>query len=294
MPVRLTAYLPNAAAWRLLRTQAPIRIGRAADCEFQVDHPSVSRSHAELSWQAPAWRLRDLGSKNGSFVEGRPIDCASLGDSAWFRVGDVVCEFASVDDEEAANLEHRQEMRRANSVLMLEGIGKQTALPDLLLETLRSIVELSDCERGFLLLAAGGSLEVAASVGMDTNTLGARNFRGSIGVVQRALLEKLPVVVNEGRFDAELAGRRSVIAGGLQTLVCIPLIADGRAIGLAYADSSQPGALITTMDLDLLRAFAERAAVWIAARRGLDALAAMASGNPGWSDILAAQQLASA
>jgi hypothetical protein len=108
------------------------------------------------------------------------------------------------------------------------------------------------------------------------------------------LLEKLPVVVNEGRFDAELAGRRSVIAGGLQTLVCIPLIADGRAIGLAYADSSQPGALITTMDLDLLRAFAERAAVWIAARRGLDALAAMASGNPGWSDILAAQQLASA
>lgn len=294
MPVRLTAYLPNAAAWRLLRTQSPIRIGRAADSDFHVDHPSVSRAHAELSWRAPAWQLRDLGSKNGSFVEGRAIESATLDDSAWFRLGDVVCEFASVGDEEAASIERRLAVRRANSVVMLEGIGKQTALPDLLLETLRSIVELSDCQRGFLLLTAGDSLKVAASVGMDANTLGERNFRGSIGVAQRALLEKLPVVVNEGRFDAELAGRRSIIAGGLQTLVCIPLLADGQAIGLAYADSSKPGALITTMDLDLLRAFAERAAMWIAARRGMDALAVMAPGNPDWSDILSAQRLASA
>lgn len=294
MPARLTAYLPNAAAWCLLRARTSIRIGRDPACDFQVDHPSVSRNHAELTWQEPRWQLRDLGSKNGCFVDGLPVVSATLGDAAWFRLGDVVCELASTSEEEAENAERRLAVRRANSVLLIEGIGKQTALPDLLLETLRSVVELADCERGFLLLAENESLKVAASVGMDASTLGDRSFRGSIGVAQRALLEKIPVVVNEARFDDELAGRRSIIAGGLRTLVCIPLLADGQAIGLAYADSRKPGALITTMDLDLLRAFAERAALWIAARRGMDSLTMMAAGQADWSEILHAQHLASA
>lgn len=294
MPARLTAYLPNAAAWCLLREHSRIRIGRDPQSEFQVDHPSVSRCHAELTWQHSHWRLRDLDSKNGSFVEGVRVQSADFGDQAWFRVGDVACEFSTLSEDAADHAELRLAVKRASSAVMLEGIAKQTALPDILQETVRAIVELAGCERGFLLFADRGILTVAASHGLDTAALRSQSFRGSVGVAQRALDGQVPVVINEASTDPGLAGRDSIIAGGLRTLVCIPLLAGGECIGLAYADSSQPGALITTMDLELLCAFAERAALWIAARRGMDAIVLMTPARPAWTEILDAQQLASA
>jgi hypothetical protein len=61
-----------------------------------------------------------------------------------------------------------------------------------------------------------------------------------------------------------------------------------------YADSTRVGALITRTDVDLLRAFAERAALWIAARRGADDLARLGASRTPWQDVVRAQQLASA
>jgi GAF domain-containing protein len=80
----------------------------------------------------------------------------------------------------------------------------------------------------------------------------------------------------------------------LRTLVCLPLVAAGETLGLVYADSRRSGALITSTDLDLLRVFAERAALWIAARRGMEELARLAPERPAWPDILQAQRLAAA
>jgi transcriptional regulator with GAF, ATPase, and Fis domain len=271
-----------------------VRLGRTADCDFRIDHPSVSRAHAELAWQDGDWRLRDLGSKNGSFVDGVRTPSAVLGGHAWLRFGDVSCEFETLSEAAATSAEQRQTLARANSLILIEGLARHTALPDLLQETVRAAVELADCERGFLLLCRPGGLEVAASHGIALPALRGSDFRGSVGAVQRALASGEAVVVNDNSGDLELSGRASVIAGGLGALVCLPLLADGEAVGLVYADSRRPGARITRMDLDLLRAFAERASLWIAARRGIEALSSLAPPAPDWADIVDAQHLARA
>jgi hypothetical protein len=48
-------------------------IGRARACQLQLDLASVSAIHAELTWNGRAWHLRDLGSRNGTFVAGQRI-----------------------------------------------------------------------------------------------------------------------------------------------------------------------------------------------------------------------------
>jgi GAF domain-containing protein len=180
-------------------------------------------------------------------------------------------------------------------MLVAERLAKQTSLPDLLAETTRAIVELADCERGFLLLADQGTFRVVASHDLDAQSLRSGEFKGSVGAMQRALGSRLAVVVNDALADPELARRASVISGGLRTLVCLPLLAGGQVLGLAYADSRRAGTVITTMDLDLLRTFAERASLWIAARRGVAALSELLPrAAPNWSDILDAQQWAPA
>jgi pSer/pThr/pTyr-binding forkhead associated (FHA) protein len=63
-------------------------IGRAPDCECLVVEASVSRRHAHLRREGERWLLRDLGSSNGTRVNGmrvteevevRPGDQLNLG-----------------------------------------------------------------------------------------------------------------------------------------------------------------------------------------------------------------------
>jgi hypothetical protein len=99
---RLTADVETA--WRAGRTPvlalpehptSPITIGRAPDCDCHLPEPSVSRRHAQLRRVDETWLLRDLGSSNGTRLNGmrvteeievRPGDQLSLG-GVRYRLG---------------------------------------------------------------------------------------------------------------------------------------------------------------------------------------------------------------
>ncbi|MBT2389108.1 DUF1707 and FHA domain-containing protein [Streptomyces maoxianensis] len=51
----------------------PLRIGRDPANGLRLSHDTVSRLHAELSRQGSLWILRDLGSTNGTTVNGRRV-----------------------------------------------------------------------------------------------------------------------------------------------------------------------------------------------------------------------------
>lgn len=53
-------------------------LGRSRQCDVVVDDPNVSRSHAELRPRGGSWVLTDLGSTNGSSVNGRRIDAPTV------------------------------------------------------------------------------------------------------------------------------------------------------------------------------------------------------------------------
>lgn len=43
-------------------------VGRSRTCQMQIDLAEVSALHAEFTWDGRVWHLRDLGSRNGTFV----------------------------------------------------------------------------------------------------------------------------------------------------------------------------------------------------------------------------------
>ncbi|MEV6654468.1 DUF1707 and FHA domain-containing protein [Streptomyces sp. NPDC051219] len=66
-------------------TPYPLRIGRDPANGLRLSHDTVSRVHAELSLQGGLWVLRDLGSTNGTTVNGRRVTGAAV-----VRDGDLV------------------------------------------------------------------------------------------------------------------------------------------------------------------------------------------------------------
>ncbi len=63
-----------------------ITLGRA-DCDVSLKDPELSRQHALISIHGMNARLEDLGSTNGTFVDGERIESAELSDRSEFRIG---------------------------------------------------------------------------------------------------------------------------------------------------------------------------------------------------------------
>jgi hypothetical protein len=69
-------------------------IGRSQDCDLVVLASSVSREHAELTQVGAGWAVRDLGSRNGSFVNAvRTEGQVALPARAQLKLGDIALWF---------------------------------------------------------------------------------------------------------------------------------------------------------------------------------------------------------
>jgi serine/threonine protein kinase len=91
---------PPARQWRLLRVSLQgaadayllhepdtVILGRARDCHIRVRDVQVSRQHCQLTWVAGRWRVEDLGSANGTYVNGQPATFCDLQNGDQIRLG---------------------------------------------------------------------------------------------------------------------------------------------------------------------------------------------------------------
>ena len=70
-------------------------VGRAAPSSFLVPHSTVSRVHARLDRTENGVVLRDVGSRNGIFVDGRRVTETLLVDGCIVRIGDTLFQFVA-------------------------------------------------------------------------------------------------------------------------------------------------------------------------------------------------------
>jgi pSer/pThr/pTyr-binding forkhead associated (FHA) protein len=90
----------GSGAWSLIADSGPEKgqiipvmdrteIGRALECDISILEPALSRKHAELELTDDGLLIRDLGSVNGTFVNGEKVDEASLNDGDVLAFGRI-------------------------------------------------------------------------------------------------------------------------------------------------------------------------------------------------------------
>jgi pSer/pThr/pTyr-binding forkhead associated (FHA) protein len=80
-----------------LAEEGSYRVGRSSQCSFVLSDLSVSRFHAEVIVQQDKVRIKDLGSRNGTFVNGTKIKEAEIQPGQAVQFGNA--RFHLADDE---------------------------------------------------------------------------------------------------------------------------------------------------------------------------------------------------
>lgn len=90
---RLIVNPDSADAWEIELRPGPNSLGRSGENDFQIEHSSVSSSHCQIEVSGNNAMLKDLGSTNGTFVEGQLVEEARLRPGQIFCLGDVRFRF---------------------------------------------------------------------------------------------------------------------------------------------------------------------------------------------------------
>jgi len=88
-PARLVMISPPAPGAEFAFQKAKMRVGRAEDLDICVNHRSISREHAELAREGNRIRLLDLGSANGTRVNGQDVTDTLLAPGDVIELGQV-------------------------------------------------------------------------------------------------------------------------------------------------------------------------------------------------------------
>jgi len=119
---QLQIFLPDDSQINHDLTEDKVTVGRLADNTLQVDDGSVSSHHAELVFEGEKYHLHDLGSTNGTFVNGEQITDVILNHGDEIRFGQIGSVFTSSETE------HESQPLPESSIATVE-VAKQSARP---------------------------------------------------------------------------------------------------------------------------------------------------------------------
>jgi adenylate cyclase len=146
-------------------------------------------------------------------------------------------------------------------------------LPAVLNTVMDTVIALSGAERGAIVLRdeSDGTLTFHAArdlLGQDlTQEMGISH------TLLRAVIESgEPILTDNAGTDARFMGKESVVHHGLRSIMAVPLAARGRAIGAIICDNRFQAGVFHEEDLDVMRAFAQQAAIAIENARLFDAI----------------------
>lgn len=271
---------------------SPFSVGRKVDKDLVIADPRVSRDHALIVSENGQFAVVDQGSKHGTFVNGERVQRKTLerNDRLEFGVREVT--YVIFNPQHATTNSAREFLSQISVMhisdettdlekltLFLQAARKLNTigvLDEILMTLLDVTLKLTRAERAYVFMKNDhGELKLAAG----------RNSKGeplledttiSHSILEDALKSNSEFVLTDTSRSADLAGRKSIVAYDLRTVICVPLRkpqvqtareaepqpqpAAGEAMGALYVDSRFASRDISSVSNDILHAIATEAA----------------------------------
>ncbi len=221
--------------YRVVLTGARLAIGRAdANDLVLADDPSVSRAHALLERLPAGWAIRDLGSHNGTFVNGKrawseamlhPGDRVQIGATAL-----VYGRAPSTTSDRTAGAQHAPDLTRRERDVLVE-----LCRPALSGETFTEPASIRSIARRLFVTDAAVKQHLTRLY--DKFRIDPEGEHRRVLLANEAVRRRVVTLADLHDDDTQDAGRANIEAGGRRvTTVTAPHVID-----LAAAESDEPG-----------------------------------------------------
>ena len=259
-------------------------MGRAPSNTLPLLDIRASRRHCRIEKVGEGWRLVDLGSQNGTQVNGvlvdrrdlRPGDVISIGGTRIrFDDGDgeplpdplretvtgLRLDLASDDDDLPRLRREKDNLLRLQRVT--HGMSSELDLPRLLRLIVDHAVDITEAERGFLILVQDGKLSFEVARNYEQGDVEEPEYTVSHSIARKVLESGERVMSVNAAEDERFAGVHSIETIGLRAVLCMPLRSRAGVVGILYLDNRLQQSRFDEDRLRMLDAMAGQAAVAI-------------------------------
>jgi len=229
-------------------------LGRGASNAIVINDPLASRFHCEIDFNAESQilTLKDLGSKNGTFHNGRSINSVRvLEPDDQVRVGRRVFEL-HMRGVKTKPIEEKDRVRTRplTSELVLHSIDRHTILLNEIAEHLNTVSDLESAiaqvtELTKLVLGVDRCTIVLASNFTQMKELGIPRS------VARPAIEEQQVVFIQGPEKGEKLGKTGMLQR-VNTALCVPVLINKEVAAIFYMDKSKAASIpFTELEMEL-------------------------------------------
>ncbi len=137
------------------------------------------------------------------------------------------------------NEETSERVKNLEAILnILNTINRSLILDDVLELVLKNAIRLTNSERGFIVLKnEEDNLEYKLGLDSEKNELPEESFNVSNTVVNDVFITGQSIFLEGAQSDTNYDPSKSILRLDLQTILCSPLITNGKKIGVIYVDS---------------------------------------------------------
>ena len=272
----------------------PFTVGRRTDRDLVMADPRVSREHAHFIREPDGTYLIDQGSRHGTFVNGERVNRRKLGRNDRVEFGVQGAAYVVFSPDRSPSSAAQQFLSQFSTWKPATGAGSDLEMLNVFLEAARKLntsgvlddvlnalleaaLRLTRAERGFVFLRhADGELRLAAGRDKTGESI-TDDSTISRSVLRDAAKSASEFLVTDTDDTGKLAGRESVVAHNLHSVICIPLrktviqekakedtkSGDNDVQGVLYLDAHFLSGKLSSVSHDILRTIANGAATLV-------------------------------
>jgi serine phosphatase RsbU (regulator of sigma subunit) len=271
-------------------------IGRSSRHPIHIPDGTISKDHAELTSRGGQYYLRDLGSRNGTRVNGReasePIlleagDQVEIGHVMLLVTGEEAHPRLRLNEHSIIGTTLRLKAGRildqrvktgkdpARLLHLLAEAGQLLVMPRPLKENCDELLQFVEkavpASRYILLLDQGPDAEPLQIAARTRGGRADQPLALSRSIMRTVLSECTSVLTRDTAADPRFQAQHSIVAQSVQSAMAVPLFDNEKVLGLIYVDSHDRSIAFDDDQLELLTLLANMAAVKITNARLLEA-----------------------
>jgi pSer/pThr/pTyr-binding forkhead associated (FHA) protein len=264
-----------------------VSLGRGTENTIQVRDKSISRKHLRIEMRGEKCFITDMGSKNGTFIDGirmKPETEYEVQEGMPIAVGktfmsigkpypkEVLAVLDSIDlfkelDEAGEVVKDRPLTARRNMELIYKVsnlLVQSQDVKELLEKVLTYIMEvLQRIDRGVAILSERESRKISEVISIPKSNKEGETKPFSTSIVDRVLREGNPISMVDTGSEEESNLSESIHSMEIRSVMCVPLKSKSGLMGAIYVDSLKKPHGFRKEDLDLLVALSSPAALAI-------------------------------